>query len=56
MKLPKHCLYIPVLAAVARAQTAIDLPTQVRTQGRSLDFSAAGATKPMKTGTTLPST
>ena len=57
VNIPKICLYIPVLvaASTASAQTTIDLPSQVRTQGRNLDFSAAGATKPMKTGTTLPS-
>jgi len=35
---------------VASAQTKIDL----RTQARSVDFSAAGSTKPSKIGTTLP--
>ena len=41
------------LAAIAGAgytQTKIDL----RTQGRDVDFSTAGSTKPSKTGTTLP--
>ncbi|MBS1855909.1 MAG: hypothetical protein JST11_11135 [Acidobacteria bacterium] len=36
----------------AAAQTRIDL----RSQTKAVDFSAAGATRPMKTGTTLPST
>lgn len=36
----------------AHAQTRIDL----RTQGKSVDFSAAGSTKPMKTGVVLPAT
>lgn len=39
------------LAAIAlQAQTTIHLPSQ----GRNFDFSAASATKPMKTGTALP--
>ena len=36
----------------AAAQTQIDL----RSQAKGVDFSAAGSTKPMKTGTTLPPT
>ena len=34
------------------AQTAVDL----RTQSKNVDFSGAPSTKPMQTGTTLPST
>lgn len=40
------------LAAAAFGQTQVDL----RTQSKSVDFSSAGATKPAKTGTALPST
>src|SRR5207302_9711173 len=36
--------------AIASAQTRIDL----RTQAKSVDFSAAGSTKPSKMGTTMP--
>jgi hypothetical protein len=42
---------IVLLAPEALAQTTVDL----RTQSRSVDFSAASSTRPMKTGTTLPS-
>jgi hypothetical protein len=38
------------LGAIASAQTRIDL----RTQAKSVDFSAAGFTKPSKIGTTIP--
>src|SRR5215831_18027685 len=38
------------MAGAAHGQTKIDL----RTQGKSVDFSAAGTTRPSKTGTTLP--
>src|SRR5579862_2840627 len=40
-----------VLIGVVWAQTEVDL----RTQSKNVDFSAAAATKPSKTGTTLPS-
>jgi hypothetical protein len=40
------------MAGAAHGQTKIDL----RTQGKSIDFSAAGTTRPSKTGTTLPAT
>src|SRR5262249_35969587 len=39
-----------MVAASALAQTQVDL----RTQSKSPDFSAASATKPAKTGTSLP--
>lgn len=55
MKLPRGfslCLLSALAASTATAQTAIDL----RTQAKSVDFSAASMTKPMKTGTVLPST
>lgn len=48
-------IFFQLLLAVAgavHAQTAIDL----RTQSKSVDFSAAGTTKPNKTGITLPAT
>lgn len=38
--------------ATGEGQTLVDL----RTQGKSIDFSAAGSTKPMQTGSSLPST
>jgi uncharacterized protein YdbL (DUF1318 family) len=40
------------MVSLASAQTRIDL----RTQAKSVDFSAAGSTKPSKTGTTIPAT
>jgi len=47
-------LFLLVLAALAAGrgfgQTAIDL----RTQSKSVDFSAASSTRPLKTGTSLP--
>src|SRR3954462_4378271 len=47
-------IIVTVLAAVsiAAAQTKVDL----RTQGKSVDFSAATSTKPSKTGTAFPAT
>ena len=39
-------------AATAHSQTLVDL----RTQSKSVDFSAAGSTKPMQTGSALPAT
>jgi len=41
-----------VIGATGEAQTLVDL----RTQSKSVDFSAAGSTKPMQTGSSLPST
>ena len=41
-----------VFAAEGESQTLVDL----RTQSKSVDFSAAGSTKPMQTGSSLPST
>lgn len=41
-----------VTGATGEAQTLVDL----RTQSKSVDFSAAGSTKPMQTGSSLPST
>ena len=41
-----------VLAALAAGQTEVDL----RTQSKSVDFSAASSTKPVTTGTALPAT
>lgn len=41
-----------VSAATAHSQTLVDL----RTQSKSVDFSAAGSTKPMQTGSALPAT
>jgi hypothetical protein len=43
---------LTALASAVMAQTRVDL----RTQGKSVDFSAATATKPAKTGTVFPST
>jgi hypothetical protein len=43
---------ILLAAALAAAQTRVDL----KTQAKSVDFSAATATKPSKTGTALPAT
>ena len=45
------CLALALIVAGANAQTKIDL----RTQAKSIDFSAAGSTKPFRTGTVLPS-
>jgi hypothetical protein len=39
-----------IVACAVKAQTLVDL----RTQSKSVDFSAASTTKPMKTGTPLP--
>lgn len=44
--------FLLALALAAEAQTQIDL----RTQAKSVDFSAATWTKPLKTGTALPAT
>lgn len=54
MKLPRgfSLWFLSWLAATAAAQTAIDL----RTQAKSVDFSAASSTRPLKTGTALPAT
>jgi hypothetical protein len=41
-----------VLIGTGRAQTLVDL----RTQSKSVDFSGAGSTKPMQTGSSLPAT
>jgi hypothetical protein len=41
-----------VFGATGEGQTSVDL----RTQSKSVDFSAAGSTKPMQTGNSLPST
>jgi len=45
---------VPALAAIAlcQAQTRVDL----RTQSKSVDFSAASSTKPSQTGASLPAT
>ncbi len=43
---------LAALAGAVMAQTKVDL----RTQGKSVDFSAATTTKPAKTGTVFPST
>jgi hypothetical protein len=43
---------VSVVCLGAAAQTQIDL----RSQAKGVDFSGAGTTKPMKTGTTLPGT
>ncbi len=40
------------LGHTGKSQTTLDL----RTQSKSIDFSAAGATKPMQTGSSLPTT
>lgn len=49
-----HFVVLPALLLVAscglRAQTAIDL----KSQSRNIDFTAAGSTRPFKTGTVLP--
>jgi hypothetical protein len=45
-------ILVLVAASAARAQTRVDL----RTQSRNVDFSSASTTKPVRTGTTLPST
>ena len=46
----KSLVLIFVAVSIAAAQTRIDL----RTQGKSVDFSAATSTKPSKTGTAIP--
>jgi hypothetical protein len=43
---------VAVVAGYGMAQTQVDL----RTQSKSVDFSAASLTKPMQTGTSLPAT
>jgi len=43
---------VAVVVSYAAAQTQVDL----RTQSKSVDFSAASSTKPMQTGTSLPAT
>lgn len=48
----KSLVLILVAVSIAAAQTKIDL----RTQGKSVDFSAATSTKPSKTGTAFPAT
>ena len=55
MRLLNSICRAAVVAAVAgygMAQTQVDL----RTQSKSVDFSAASSTKPMQTGTSLPTT
>jgi len=51
-KTPMMVLVGAMSIAAGKGQTLIDL----RTQSKSVDFSAAGSTKPMQTGSTLPST
>ena len=46
------CAIAQTVSSDGRAQTRIDL----RTQGKSVDFSGATTTKPMKTGNSLPAT
>jgi hypothetical protein len=45
-------LFLWAFIATAAGQTLVDL----RTQSKSVDFSAAGSTKPMQTGSSLPAT
>ena len=45
-------ILLPAAAIAVQAQTQVDL----RTQSRNVDFSSASATKPVRTGTTLPAT
>ena len=51
-----HCRYAALVSALSASigigQTLLDL----RTQAKSVDFSAANTTKPFKSGTTLPAT
>src|SRR5271154_6770339 len=49
---PTRLLLWAMLAATGEAQTLVDL----RTQTKSVDFSGATSTKPMQTGSSLPST
>ena len=49
-KVPLSLLLAAVFIAAGESQTLIDL----RTQSKSVDFSNAGSTKPMTTGSTLP--
>lgn len=51
-KLPMSLLLWTAFISAGRSQTLVDL----RTQSKSVDFSAAGSTKPMQTGSSLPST
>lgn len=46
------CLLLGVLMLPAGAQTQVDL----RTQGKDVDFSASGSTKPFRMGAALPAT
>jgi hypothetical protein len=52
MNLIKSILLVVCLYGLAYGQTALDL----RTQSKSVDFSAASSTKPFKTGTIFPAT
>jgi hypothetical protein len=55
MNFPKPgmaCALAAIVASHAAAQTRIDL----KTQSKSVDFSAASSTKPSQTGTSLPAT
>ena len=45
-----RCVCVAAAVMAARGQTQIDL----RTQGKSIDFSTAASTRPSKTGTSLP--
>ena len=52
MKVLCTCVTLWALAGMAGGQTKVDL----RTETKSVDFSAATATRPLQTGTLLPST
>lgn len=47
----RYGILLALTTLTAQAQTQIDL----RTQAKSVDFSGASSTKPLKTGTALPS-
>jgi len=52
LRIPISVLMWTACIGVGQSQTTIDL----RTQSKSVDFSAAGSTKPIQTGASLPST
>src|SRR5450432_3772244 len=51
-RVPMSLLLWAVFVATGEGQTLVDL----RTQTKSVDFSGATSTKPMQTGSSLPST
>jgi hypothetical protein len=52
MSARRAVIFAPFLAALGLAQTQVDL----RTQSKSVDFASFSSTRPLQTGTTIPST